>query len=148
MGRRRLAVCSSVLRDGFVGRARGRRVQQVVLTVNQHSGRGLETPSEPESRLAAESLSDACGRPQTWTEASASVMPRGLESLGGSLCCFVHSRRTAYCAEWDFVNDTTQEYARLDFFGLAPAMSTDGHANPEHKPREGWSNDTVTVGRV
>ena len=36
-------------------------------------------------------------------------------------CCFIHSRRTDYCAEWDFVNDTTQEYARLDFFGLAPS---------------------------
>ena len=38
-------------------------------------------------------------------------------------CCFIHSRWTTYCADWDFVNATTQEYARLDFFGLAPALN-------------------------
>lgn len=23
--------------------------------------------------------------------------------------------------------------------------SINGHANPEHKPREGWANDTITI---
>lgn len=48
-------------------------------------------------------------------------------------CCFVHSRRTTYCAEWDFVNTTTQEYARLDFFGLAPTTALTQSAH-EEKP--------------
>lgn len=47
------------------------------------------------------------------------------------LCCFIHSQRTTYCAAWDFVNDTTQEYARLDFFGLAPSTALTQKGKPE-----------------
>lgn len=29
--------------------------------------------------------------------------------------------------------------------GDTVAVSISGHANPEHKPRDGWANNTVTV---
>jgi hypothetical protein len=62
-------------------------------------------------------------------------------------CCLVHSRRTRYCAEWDFVNDTTQEYARMDLLHIAPPTPrwNGGEAGPSPKNLIAAAMQTHTV---